>query len=1130
MTFLERLEKGTVIFDGAMGTQIQSLTISDEEWDGRQGCTEILNLTSPDKIDMIHRRYLEAGSDVIETNSFGGNSIVLAEYELEDKIIEINRTAAEIAGKAAADYSTPDKPRFVAGSIGPGTRLPSLGQASFDTLYDSYKLQCRGLIEGGVDLLLIETCQDLLQIKSALVAALDEMKELNRELPVGVSVTVETTGTLLIGSSIGAVISALSPFPIAFLGLNCATGPDKMRSYIKEASQKFRGPVFVMPNAGMPENKGGQTVYSLTPADFVAPLQQMITEDGAAIVGGCCGTGPEYIKALSEAASKIRRGSRTTEISDTVSSLFTEKDLTQNPAPFLIGERTNTNGSRLFRNKLLKEDWDGILEVAKEQVTSGAHALDLCVAYTGRDEIRDMREAVGRIVTQVDLPLVVDSTTPEVIEEALKMIGGRAIINSINLEDGEDRARSICRIAKRYGAALIALTIDEEGMAKDAERKESIAKRLYNLAVNEEGMAPGDLLFDTLTFTLGSGDETLKTAAIETMEGIRRVKASCPGARTVLGLSNISFGLSPYSREVLNSIFLDLAIEAGLDAAIINVKKIMPLSTIPEDEKQHALDLIFNRGKDPLFSFIRFFEGKEGNAREEEDLSSASPEERLQKSVINGKKSGLDTLLEELRQNTAPTDIINTLLIPAMKEVGVLFGSGKMQLPFVLQSAEVMKKAVAWLEPFMEKKENSETLQLVLATVKGDVHDIGKNLVDIILSNNGYQVHNLGIKCEIETILDKVEETGANAVGLSGLLVKSTVIMKEYLEEMERRGYTIPVLLGGAALTRDYVAIDCASVYSGPVVYCPDAFAGLSAMNQLKEGTLVSTPVREQNTIARVKPAEEAPVQISHDISIPEVPFFGSRVVKDIKLEDVYPLLTEQVLFRGRWGYRRGSLSASEYEDLLNSEVRPQFEKLKAEGMSEGLFEPKVVYGYYPCYSEGNEVVVLDEEGKGELGRFGFPRQEESPGLCIADYFLPNDAGRRDLIGLQVVTVGDKAHKKAEKLYSDDSYKDYLLFHGLSVELAEALAEYWHLKVREELAITEEDGSGIQDFVVQGYRGSRYSFGYPACPDMKGNELIFDLLKPERIGVTLTEGGQMVPEQTTSAFIVHHPQAKYFKA
>ena len=1126
---MQRLNKGTIIFDGAMGTQIQSLPLTDEEWDGRSGCTEILNLTAPDKIDQIHRRYLDAGADVIETNSFGGNLIVLAEYDLADKILEINRTAAQIAKNAAADYSTPEKPRYVAGSIGPGTRLPSLGQAGFDELYNSYKLQCRGLIEGGADLLIIETCQDLLQIKSALIAALDEMKEQNREIPVGVSVTVETTGTLLIGSSIGAVISALSPFPIAFLGLNCATGPDKMRSYIHEASQTFNGPVFVMPNAGMPENKGGETVYSLTPADFVSPLTAMISEEGAAIVGGCCGTGPEYIAALSKAAAKIPRGNRNPVLSDTVSSLFSEKELTQNPAPFLIGERTNTNGSRLFRNKLLKEDWDGILEVAKEQVSSGAHAIDLCVAYTGRDEIRDMSEAVRRIVTQVDLPLVIDSTSPEVIESALKMIGGRAIINSINLEDGEERARSICRLAKRYGAALIALTIDEEGMAKDAARKESTAKRLYRLAVTEEGLSPGSLLFDTLTFTLGSGDETLTTAAMETMEGIRRVKAACPGTRTVLGVSNISFGLSPYSREVLNSLFLDEAIKAGLDAAIVNVNKIMPLSSIPDDEKRAALNLIFNQGKDPLFSFIRFFEGKEGVEKKEEDLTNAPPGERLQKSLINGKKSGLETLLDELMQTTQPTDIINSLLIPAMKEVGVLFGAGKMQLPFVLQSAEVMKKAVAYLEPHMEKKEDSQTLQLVLATVKGDVHDIGKNLVDIILSNNGYAVHNLGIKCEISTILDKVEKIGADAVGLSGLLVKSTVIMKEYLEEMERRGFTIPVFLGGAALTRDYVAGDCASVYSGPVVYCPDAFTGLSAMNQLKEGTLTSTQLRETPQVQRKSQTVIAETVISRDVTIPEVPFFGSRIITDIDVADVYPLLTEQVLFRGRWGYRRGSLTADEYETLLEKEVRPQFEKLKSESISEDLFQPRVVYGYFPCYSDGNDVVILDESTKSERARLSFPRQQDSGGLCIADYFLPGDSPVKDIIGLQVVTIGEEAQKRAQELYNEDSYKEYLLFHGLSVELAEALAEFWHLKVRQEMGITEEDGTGIDDFVVQAYRGSRYSFGYPACPDMAGNSIIFDLLDPARIGVTLTEGGQMVPEQTTSAFIVHHPQAKYFK-
>ena len=1128
MNFLERIKQGPVIFDGAMGTQIQNLNLSDADWDNKPGCSEILNLTLPDTIEEIHRRYLEAGADVIETNSFGGNRVVLAEYGLEDRIVEINCAAARIARRAADAYSDQEKPRYVAGSMGPGTRLPSLGQISFDELHDSYRLQVQGLIEGGVDLLIIETCQDLLQIKAALIAALDQRTDMGVSTPVGVSVTIETTGTLLIGSSIGAVITALSPFPLAFLGLNCATGPDRMRSYIHEASRLFPGPVFVMPNAGMPENRGGQTVYTLEPADFARPLAEMVGSEGAAIIGGCCGTDPSYIAQLSRQIASVTPAARTIHPLEAVSSLFTEKDLTQEPAPFLIGERTNTNGSRLFRNKLLKEDWDGILDVAREQAASGAHALDLCVAYTGRDEIRDMKEALSRIVTQVDLPLVIDSTSPQVIEEALKMIGGKSIINSINLEDGEERARKICRLAKRYGSALIALTIDEKGMAKEASRKEEIAKRIYRIAVEEEGIPAGDLLFDTLTFTLGSGDESLRTAGIETMEGIRRVKKSCPGSRTVLGVSNISFGLSPYSREVLNSLFLDEAIQAGLDAAIVNVRKIMPLSSIPVDEIKQALDLIHNRGKDPLFGFIRFFEGKEGKEREEIDDSQGTLEERLSRRLIGGSKSGIEELLQELMKQMSPTDIINTLLIPAMKEVGQLFGSGKMQLPFVLQSAEVMKKAVSYLEPFMEKTEAQASLQIVLATVRGDVHDIGKNLVDIILSNNGYVVHNLGIKCEIETIIRKVEETGAQAVGLSGLLVKSTAIMKEYLEEMERRGIHVPVLLGGAALTRDYVANDCVPALSAPVVYCPDAFAGLAAMNSLKEGSLLSTKAAKRSAPLKRTASPEAKDAPPQKVAIPKAPFYGPRTVTEIPLEEIYPLLTEQVLFRGRWGYRRGTLSAEEYEELLRGEVRPLFEQLKEKGIREGLFEPKVVYGYYPCYSHGNDVVILNPETEKEVGRFSFPRQTEPPHQCVADYFRSREEGP-DIIALQVVTIGEKAHRKSQELYDADAYKEYLLFHGLSVELAEALAEYWHRQVRLELGIAGEDGSGIDAFVVQEYRGSRYSFGYPACPDMKGNELIFDLLTPEKIGVSLSGEGQMVPEQTTSAFIVHHPQAKYFK-
>jgi len=1133
LTFYDRLKQGIVLFDGAMGTQIQALNPTEEEWGGQEGCTEILNLTVPEKVQSIHENYFAVGSDVVETNTFGANEIVLSEYDLQERTTEINRIAAQIARRAVENYEH-IKPRFVAGSIGPGTKLITLGQTDFDTMYHSYFAQVQGLIEGGVDLFIIETCQDVLQIKTCILAVQDAMKQNDVRLPIIVSVTVETTSTLLIGSEIGAVLAALSPFDIDVLGMNCATGPDHMRPYVKQICQQFSGPVIVQPNAGMPQNVDGKMVYTLSIEDYVDTLASFVSEQGVQIVGGCCGTTPDYISALRQKVENIGRKQRNPQMPFSVSSLFSPQTLRQDPAPFFVGERANTNGSKKFREYLLANDWDGIVNVARQQHRTGAHGLDLCVAYTGRDEVADIQEAVKRIVTQVDLPLFIDSTDVNAIEAALKLIGGRAVINSINLEDGEERAHKICALAKRYGAALIALTIDEKGMAHQVEKKVEVAQRIYDIAVNQHGLHPQDLIFDTLTFTLGSGDESLKQAGINTIEGIRAIKTALPGVFTILGISNISFGLAPNSREILNSVFLDEAINAGLDLAIVNVKKIIPLYKVNAQDIEKCLNLIYNRGTEkPLFDFIGHFDKKAGKEQKEEiPDDSLSLEEKIKSRIIQGNRSGLEKLLMESLEEHQAIQVINELLIPAMKTVGELFGAGKMQLPFVLQSAEVMKFSVDKLEPFMGKTDTQSQKSIVLATVRGDVHDIGKNLVDIILSNNGFKVYNLGIKCEIDTMLQKAKEVKADAIGMSGLLVKSTVVMKENLEEMHGRGNRTPVLLGGAALTRSYVDEVCDPILPAPVVYCRDAFDGLQIMQLIKDDKLEAFAEEKKKTpkiIRTTTPAKAAEKEIvRRDINIPRPPFWGEKIVRDVDLDTVFSFLTETVLFRGRWGYRKGKLRPEEYESLLKNQVRPEFESWKKRCKEETLLVPELVYGYYPCNSDGNQVIVYKPESDEEWVRFDFPRQLRAPYRCVADYFLPVDSGKRDVIALQVVTVGHRAQEEAQKLYEANSYKDYLLFHGLSVEAAEALAEYQHLKIREELDITEEDGTTVEDFVVQKYRGSRFSFGYPACPDLAENRKLFEILRPERIGVTISQEDQMEPEQTTSAFIVHHPQAKYF--
>ncbi|MDZ7318743.1 MAG: methionine synthase, partial [candidate division KSB1 bacterium] len=994
----------------------------------------------------------------------------------------------------------------------------------------------QGLIQGGVDLLIIETCQDLLQIKVALLAVDDAMKALAVDLPIIVTVTVETTGTLLVGSEIGAVLAALEPYPIAALGLNCATGPEAMRPYIKQICQQFQGPVICQPNAGLPQNVNGQMVYTLPIEEFVTVLASFVEEEGVQIIGGCCGTNPDFIRALAERIPQLKIDRRKPESAPAVASLFSAQRLQQIPAPFFVGERANTNGSKQFREYLLANDWDGVVSVARQQQTTGAHGLDLCVAYTGRQELADMTEAVTRIARQINLPLFIDSTDPQVIEAALKRYGGRATINSINLEDGEQRVHTICQLAKRYGAALIALTIDEKGMALEVERKVAIAQRIYDIAVNQHGLREQDLIFDALTFTLGSGDESLKSSALQTIQGISAIKKALPGVFTILGVSNVSFGLAPEAREILNSVFLAEAVKAGLDLAIVNVKKILPLYQIDEGDREKCLNLIYNRGaNNPLFDFIEHFRSK-STLRSPKETTEAhyTLDEKIQHRVVEGNRSGLEKLLLDKLQQMKAMDIINHLLIPAMKKVGDLFGAGEMQLPFVLQAAEVMKFAVDKLQPFLEKSDRHSQMSIVLATVRGDVHDIGKNLVDIILTNNGYRVYNLGIKCEIDTMLQKAQEVNADAIGMSGLLVKSTAVMKENLEVMKSRNIRIPVLLGGAALTKNYVTDVCQPILDAPVIYCADAFEGLAAMERIKNGQ-AGTILPESATspalaIAPIALQKETspPIQIRHDVPIPVPPFWGDRVISDIDLATVFSYLQETVLFRGRWGYRRGKMSQAEFERQLNDEVRPAFEKLKQRCQNEHLLMPQLVYGYYPCNSLGNEVIIYHPGGHQEWLRFHFPRQQQPPYRCIADFFLPLESGQRDLIAFQVVTVGPHAAKESQRLFEMGSYKDYLMFHGLSVEAAEALAEYWHQQIRLELGIASEDSERIEDFVVQKYRGARYSFGYPACPDLAENRKIFEILQPERIGVTLTEEDQMIPEQTTSAFIVHHPQAKYF--
>ncbi len=1119
-----------------MGTTIQNLHLTADDFGGKNldGCNEHLVITRPHIIEDIHLRFFEAGADIVETNTFGATRIVLAEYGLADGLRKINLGACHVARRAADAAATPDKPRFIAGSIGPTTKLPTLGHIDFRSLCAHYREQAQVLLDGGVDFFLIETCQDLLQIKAAVSAVQEAMVKARTTLPIMVSITVEQAGTMLLGSEVGAALTALEPLGIDILSMNCATGPKEMEDNVRYLSQNAPMMIGLYPNAGLPENLGGKAHYKLSPQEFTEWQIRFVEHYGVNLVGGCCGTTYEHIAKLAQAVGDRVPTVRKVTWTPSISSLYSSVAMDQEPRPLLIGERTNANGSRLYKGLLEKEDWDGMVEMGKEQVQEGAHILDVCDAFVGRNEIRDMEETVRRFVTQVPLPLMIDSTEVSVIERSLELVGGKCIINSINMEDGRARIEEIVPLAKKFGAALIALTIDEDGMAKTADKKLSIAKKIHSICISEFEIKPENLIFDPLTFTIGSGDAEFYTAAIETLEGIRRIKTEIPGVRTMLGLSNISFGLHPDARVILNSMFLHEAVGAGLDWAIVHAKKILPLSNIPEDLQKLALDLIHNRrdSGDPLVKFMAYFDGgQKFSTRAAVDDLADPIEERLKKRVIDGNKKDIAALLDIALRTTAPLDIINKILLDGMKVVGELFGSGRMQLPFVLQSAEVMKAAVAYLEPKMEKTVSMSKGKMVLATVKGDVHDIGKNLVDIILSNNGYTVYNLGIKQPLETILTKAVEVGADAIGMSGLLVKSTAIMKENLEEMAERDYKIPVICGGAALTRKFVEEDMRSVYPGAVFYGKDAFEGLHVMEKITQGSLTGIPVARVPAVIRATvTSTDMPTRsdILTNNPIPTPPFWGDRIVQDISLDEVYPLINTAALFKGQWQFKQAKLSVAEYEKIISKTVHPLFEKLKSKCRDEKIFGPAVVYGYFPCQADGNMVIVYDPQTRKERVRLEFPRQPKPPHYCIADFFRPKTSGETDVIALHVVTVGGEASRLCRELYARNEYTEYLYLHGLSVETAEALAEYWHKKIREELKIADSDAPHAEGLYRQQYRGSRYSFGYPACPDLEEQTKIWGLLKPERIGVTLSETFQMHPEASTSALIAHHPQAKYF--
>ncbi|GII93851.1 methionine synthase [Sinosporangium siamense] len=1145
-SFREALSRRVLVADGAMGTMLQAHDLSLEDFDGHDGCNEVLNVTRPDIVRAVHDAYFAAGVDCVETNTFGANLGNLGEYRISSRIYELSQAGARLARERADHWSAPGHPRFVLGSMGPGTKLPTLGHVPYRRLRDASEENARGLIDGGADALIVETCQDLLQVKAAVVGALRAVAGAGRDIPVIAQVTIETNGAMLLGSEIGAALTAIEPLGADMIGLNCATGPAEMSEHLRYLARHSRLPLSCMPNAGLPELTSAGAHYPLSPDELAGAHEGFVRDYGLSLVGGCCGTTPEHMRRVVERVRGREPAARRPRPEPGASSLYQAVAFRQDTSYLAIGERNNANGSKAFREAMLAGHWDECVEIARAQARDGAHMLDLCVDYVGRDGVADMKELAFRLATASTLPIVLDSTEPEVLRAGLEMLGGRAVVNSVNYEDGDgpdSRFTRIMRLVKEHGAAVVAMCIDEEGQARTAGWKVRVASRTIGDLAGRWGMAVEDIVVDCLTFPIATGQEETRRDGAETIEAVRELKRLYPSVQTTLGVSNISFGLNPAARVVLNSVFLNECVNAGLDSAIVHASKILPTARIPEEQREVALDLVYDRrrpGYDPLQRFMELFEGVDlGAVRADRaaELAALPLWERLKRRVVDGERKGLAADLDEALARRPALEIVNDVLLDGMRTVGDLFGSGEMQLPFVLQSAEVMKTAVAYLEPHMEKVEDGGKGRIVLATVKGDVHDIGKNLVDIILSNNGYEVINLGIKQPVSSILAAAEEMRADVIGMSGLLVKSTVIMRENLEEMNARGLArrYPVLLGGAALTRAYVEQDLAALFQGEVRYARDAFEGLRLMDAfmaVKRGGAAPPPLRERRVrtgaTLRRTPVEELPARsdVAADNPVPAAPFHGDRVVRGVPLAGYAACLDERATFMGQWGLKaaRGGGGPS-YEELVETEGRPRLRMWLERMQTEGLLEAAVVYGYYPCVSEGDSLVVLGEEG-GERTRFTFPRQRRDRHLCLSDFFRSRASGQTDVVAFQIVTVGGRVGEAAAELFAAHAYRDYLELHGLSVQLTEALAEYWHARVRAELGIGGHES--LTAMLKVGFQGCRYSFGYPACPNLEDQRQLVELLDPARIGVTLSEEFQLHPEQATSALVVHHPEAKYF--
>jgi 5-methyltetrahydrofolate--homocysteine methyltransferase len=1136
-----------------MGTMLQAQDPTLEDFQQLEGCNEILNLTRPDIVRSVHEAYFSVGVDCVETNTFGANHAAMAEYEVADRVHELSEAGARIAREVADEFTaSTGQQRWVLGSMGPGTKLPTLGHIGYRTIRDGFQANAEGLLAGGADALIVETTQDLLQTKASVLGARRAMEATGIEVPLLCSMAFETTGTMLLGSEIGAALTALEPLGIDMIGLNCSTGPAEMSEHLRYLTRHSRIPLLCMPNAGLPVLTKDGAHFPLGPEGLADAQENFVRDYGLSLVGGCCGTTPEHLRQVVERVRGLAPVERRPRPEPGAASLYQSVAFRQDTAYLAIGERTNANGSKKFREAMLGGRWDDCVELAREQIREGAHMLDLCVDYVGRDGVADMEERAGRFATASTLPIVLDSTEVDVLRAGLEKLGGRAVINSVNYEDGagpDSRFAKVTRLAQEPGAALLALTIDEEGQARTPEKKVEVAQRLIGDLTGNWGIHEEDILIDALTFTICTGQEESRRDCIATIEAIRELKKRHPDVQTTLGLSNISFGLNPAARILLNSVFLDECVKAGLDSAIVHASKILPIARFDEEQVTTALDLIYDRrseGYDPLQKLMALFEGattKSLKAGKAEELAALPLEERLKRRIIDGEKNGLERDLDDALQERPALDIVNETLLDGMKVVGELFGSGQMQLPFVLQSAEVMKTAVAYLEPHMEKSDAEGKGTIVLATVRGDVHDIGKNLVDIILSNNGYNVVNLGIKQPVSAILEAAEEHRADVIGMSGLLVKSTVIMKENLEELNQRSLaaTYPVILGGAALTRAYVEQDLHELYEGEVRYARDAFEGLRLMDALvglKRGVPgAQLPELKQRRVrAATVEIEERPEEghvrsdVATDNPVPTPPFWGTRVIKGIPLKEYASWLDEGALFKGQWGLKQARTGdGPTYEELVETEGRPRLRGLLDRLQTENLLEAAVVHGYFPCVSKDDDLIVLDEQGN-ERTRFTFPRQRRGRRLCLADFFRPEESGETDVVGFQVVTVGSRIGEETGRLFASNSYRDYLELHGLSVQLAEALAEYWHARVRFELGFSGEDPADIEDMFALKYRGARFSLGYGACPDLEDRAKIARLLEPERIGVHLSEEFQLHPEQSTDAIVIHHPEAKYFNA